>query len=747
VPSETDSTSPQQPDGQFALKYRQQSTYGIWMQYDTESLGDIPPERFYVFDVNPQQVSSRSPFATSIKVTQGGGKVRESKGIVLRPMVISGTTAWTPLPKGTGLNTFLSVGNATQPGVGGSQLLDSSQNSDLDAALSQRSGFLAFFKLKYIFDLYGWELRRGNTRVVLNYFNTKEEEYWRIEPGEFVMQRRSPRAFLYDYQINFQCLELSRTGAPYRVNGKEPASTEAITTFRDPQFTKSLARVNEMIGAGNAYLEPGIADRPDVSAIGSGPPVFSSGSPALQTAQALQPVLDSMSAALTYFQDPTSSIDVAQVSGDFLLLAFDVALEALITTVGVWVTLSNEDVPPALLPDTETIVELNEFYCEARHLCDYLLQANRSVRTKFNSSIVKTNSYFVRGRAKQGGAQDIIQPAAGAVGSLDTSPFIGKSGLSLVTDVQALASANAVAQYVICSGDTIWSLAQRLLGDANRFVDLVLLNDLRAPYIVASVTNKPQGTLAWGEYICAPASNNNTNQVKPDTINQLPGSLGSTTTATGTNYQIIDTSFIDAGFPGWDDNQWIGYTATVTVSGVTDTRVVVSNDDRSITVNLPWDFIIPPGTTYQLELVLFSLGLPVPPDQQTFGTDLLVVFTNGVNTSSKRYCDIVFASGGDAALVTGLPNWMQAVNLRTRVEMGRLPLHPEYGLTAPIGMQWSLPVASLFAVSARSQLLQDPRTARVANAQWQLQGDQWSFYCELQPVNTKTFSPLNVTMP
>lgn len=59
----------------------------------------------------------------------------------------------------------------------------------------------------------------------------------------------------------------------------------------------------------------------------------------------------------------------------------------------------------------------------------------------------------------------------------------------------------------IHAGDTLRTIAARELGDATRWVELIYLNDLQAPYIVATaddVADNP-GTLYYGQQIMIPA--------------------------------------------------------------------------------------------------------------------------------------------------------------------------------------------------------------------------------------------------
>ena len=84
------------------------------------------------------------------------------------------------------------------------------------------------------------------------------------------------------------------------------------------------------------------------------------------------------------------------------------------------------------------------------------------------------------------------------------------------------------------------------------------------------------------------------------------------------------------------------------------------------------------------------------------------------------------ASGGDFAVVAGLPNLRQALEHRVRVEHGDLMFHPKYGsrLQAMIGLTPSREVATIAAAAfAKEAVAEDPRVVRVSSASGESDGD------------------------
>lgn len=67
-------------------------------------------------------------------------------------------------------------------------------------------------------------------------------------------------------------------------------------------------------------------------------------------------------------------------------------------------------------------------------------------------------------------------------------------------------------KYPIKNGDTIYSIAQKLLGDYNRGLELASINDLDYPFIVETSNNVyPQNTKKPGDYLLVPLEEDGVN--------------------------------------------------------------------------------------------------------------------------------------------------------------------------------------------------------------------------------------------
>jgi len=382
------------------------------------------------------------------------------------------------------------------------------------------------------------------------------------------------------------------------------------------------------------------------------------------------------------------------------------------------------------------------------HLVDYLISNVESSWSHVSDyEVIRENRKYSTGQAKQGTATSLMQPSPGSSGSPDVNPFVGSSGLGLVTNITKLAKNQSVETVVVNIGDTIFSLAQRLLGDAQRFIDLVILNNLTSPYIVSNVGSKPDGTIAWGETIQVPAAPTDS-LVRPSGPPALTPSLSSAVTDTGTLYELIDRTFTQNGLSGWLPNQWIGYTLTLTHLGTEYSRVVIGNDEDHLQINIPWVLLPSVGDNYTLELIQFSAHRPVTPEVVAFGSDALLKFMPAAGAyASSTLADIVVNSSRDVVIARGLSNLIQAVNIRLHLEQGRLPLHPEFGVQIPIGRPWGDDLGLLYKFLVRGSMLSDPRIANVNNMQISLRSDQFTFSAYVQPIKVKNSQPISVTLP
>lgn len=717
---------PVAPDAAFATRFYKSFPYGFYLRLsadeDVQAVIDHP-ERWVILNINPQSIIWREPNATAITVTQGGGKVIESRGGVLRYGQISGTTGYLP-----------SGGAPTAPTRGGARasLVDDA-DPDLDLKLGERSGFYKFHRLRHLFRLFAWERRQGNINATMHYMDFKHDEFYRIEPTEFTLRRTAKKPFLYDYDISFTAIEPS--DVVDLSDGTEvgswllPIHNPRLTVIPRTPFNLQRARAGaDVLGA---YRDNGtlitVNRMKTLRQAGLGYVQHLSG--AVQ--RRFQDALLKVSKVTQFFDDIHAA---ATTIGDLpvvLLTQLRGALAAVSDTV-------------TMFAPTTVSTELNAWWLEMTRLSNNLLCSIGDI-ARAAQGVQRLDDSFRVGAGKRSFASDLLQEVDTSTGSPDANPFIGASGLDLVTDVDALNNTQAVQAVPIFDNDTIWSLAMRVYGDPSRFIDLVVINGLRAPYIVADAANKVSGTLAWGESILAP-TRRVASQVDPSLISSTVPTYSSVCTLTSVlKVLLIDATMRDID---WRTDQWIGYTVTLRSGLATEERrVVVANTTTQLTVNYDWT--VPPAVNdeYQLTMVLFNAQRPVTEEAKAYGRDLLLKFNrkDGTTTYGRSTATIVFNSRGDLATATGVDNMIQAVRLRSETEQGRHAFHKLFGLLLPIGRSWSEANALFYAYFARKSLIADRRITSVSKARITLQGGTMTFSAEVQLAQARKVHQIQVS--
>ena len=700
-------TSTQQPDPSIGRRYSKAYKYVFAMIRPGDDLSRIDPrdgtynpsslvnEGRFVSLTLPREISLREPYATVVTVMQDGGKVVESKGQVLKLGSVSGTTGF--LPPNSQSPVPKPPTGSLLPNVG-----------DVDGALGSISGYLAFMNLRYLFRMFGDQRRQGNLDVQLHFFDYKNDDFWRIEPESFDMQRSSRRPMSYDYNISFKCLEYSDTSilppppAIPIVSGLGRGRTRFSKSGNvDQGFLTAASRLSDMTQSGLNFL------------------VYCD----TVVQRAFQTALSKLNAIVGFFQTINDAFFSQLAIGVSLLQDMSAELDFLSSTA--------EEFAPDNINQ-----EINSWYLEVRRLVDNMaVQAGLLAGSQPQRDVTDTDKSFSTGRMRQGATTDLMQEPPGSTGSLDANPFIGTSGLSLTTDPDALASTTQFTTVVVNAGEDIYSLARRVLSDITRFIDLVLLNRLEFPFIVSDATQKPPNTLAWGESILVPATPSNTTST---TIADSADTSAVPTTSGTVDTSSLPSQLIDST-ADWLPDQWIGYSVTATTGGSTQTLIANGNTSNTITLSGDWTITITPGTTtYAVTYNLFNPRRPVTPDARAYGTDLLVVFGNDGRG------DLALGARSDLAACSGLDNFIQAITLRARCPVGLHPFHQTYGLPAPVGRP---AVESVFVLSTffiRRSLTSDPRVGKVNNVQFDEVGDVLMMSAQVQPIDSRLSRPISV---
>lgn len=96
----------------------------------------------------------------------------------------------------------------------------------------------------------------------------------------------------------------------------------------------------------------------------------------------------------------------------------------------------------------------------------------------------------------------------------------------------------------------------------------------------------------------------------------------------------------------------------------------------------------------------------------------------------------------DFALVTGIPNLAQALQIRHWTERGALPLVPAYGLRRILGLGSTAEGADIVKLNFRENMLQDPRVQTVSGIKIEVTGDRVDIEADILPVNETDTIPI-----
>ncbi len=708
----------QQPDASQGKRYSKAFKYvfAMFERGEVITLADsaasaasassiIDEGRFVVLTL-PQQLQLREPFATAVTVMQDGGKVVESRGQVLRVGTISGTTGF--LPPGSAVQLQSTSGRLV-PNV-----------TDLDGQLGAVSGYLAYQRLRYLFSLYGDRRRQGDLSVALYFFDYKNDDFWRIEPQSFDPSRSNRRPMSYDYNISFQCLERADPVVG-QAQDQGNGSIAGIPSFVGRVGTGNVGGVlAKVAGGASAASKSSI-----LSAVSRFGDMLTSGLDFLKfcdavVQRAFQATLNKLDAVVGFFANAHDTFFTLLELVPILMAQLSSSLTGLFNTID------------AFAPDN-IAQELNAWALEVTRLADRMsVQVNVLVASQPQRDVRDTNQRFSQGRMRRGATTDLMhEPGSG---SPDASPFIGTSGLSLITDVDALANTTQNVSIVINNGEDIYTLARRIFGKIERFIDIVLLNKLEFPFIVADVGSKPANTLAWGERVLVPPTKaivSGTGFSDGSDTSVVPSTSG--VVGASTSMQLMDSS------ASWLTNQWVGYSVTVTTGEIQQTLVCISNTANQLTFGGNLTITVTPGTTtYSVRYTLYEPRRPTTAETRAYGVDLLAVF------GPDGLCDAALDATGDLATAQGLDNFFQAVTLRSRCPIGEHPFHSSYGLPAPVGRPLTDDVSVLYALFMRRSLLSDPRVGKVRNVQIDLKNDVLTMHAEVQPVDARMSRPISV---
>lgn len=276
-------------------------------------------------------------------------------------------------------------------------------------------------------------------------------------------------------------------------------------------------------------------------------------------------------------------------------------------------------------------------------------------------------------------ATDFILANIGQLDTITVDPFalakVNANNPNLQIDSHR--SANMVRMRF---NETLQSLANRFLGDSDRWQEIAIANGLRSPYV-----DETGSSIA----LIANGSENRINVAGT----RVDGSI------TKNSLYVGQAVFLESTTLAIREQRLINNIKEVPVSGELVIELSGSKDlDKMQIIDSAAIRVFKPNTINSN----FFVAIPstdAPPDKVGNETPFFLAAAAedeklaGVDLSLDEDNDLFFTSFGDLRLSYGLENAIQAVQLKIANERGQLPRHPNFGLISLYGKKASDPTA------------------------------------------------------
>ena len=450
--------------------------------------------------INPQNIVMQEPYAVTPTPTVGGGLYVEEDGVIARHLQISGTTGFQPRSAaGVGfgaaqwqldLSEDLSFPMRGETGLSGS-------GSVAPIAFMGMSGQRQFqFLQDRIFRLYS-DLKQNpdaSAGTKLYFHNPKDQESWRVIPMNFTMTRAAPRSTMYFYDIQLLVVEKTK----YR--REEVTQSPENLTFVDQIRNSAKAirgTINTITGSIREFKN---TIQQYSAALGEIKGAFNS----------FNNIIDECSAVAGELGRALDGVN------SLVRLPFDTVInlvESLEETVKI-----AEGVKTSTLASFNFVDQIGKVERSIINLAATLGseeaqrdQLNRYRQLTVNLSVPDASSTGVGVIQSATSIQGLANQGTGVTaGTADTD-----RGRPPSQDPMGRPSGNSVRTVRVNQNDSIQDIATRTLGSPARAAELIILNNLRPPYI--SDTGIPN-TLKPGDELLVPSAGRNSADKQGPTV-------------------------------------------------------------------------------------------------------------------------------------------------------------------------------------------------------------------------------------
>lgn len=409
----------------------------------------------FFFSVPPKTHEFTEPFATTVVPTQNGGKFIESHGSIIKSISLKGTTGVRPNPGRRAAETIPIFGTGISNFQDELDVL-SFENANLSPKTipdGEVTGYDDIIFLRNIFRHYS-DLKENSEnagRFLMLWRNAKDTDYWVVEPVEFKLSQSSSSPLAYEYGITLKTLSRFSTNINFPEDPMEDVLSAQRFFSRVQEYNQSLKQAFLIVSSQINRLE--------------GLGVFA------QT-QLLSPIINTLEGLNLVKNTVTRFGSRISRNARELDQQVDDALEKLRGSDNV----DNHD------PVIRTLSRLK--------LTSSKILTEPTIKETVGSSHSDKQNRMTKAYNKGGTEFNRARQAPVTGGS---STFIGNEPIT-----------DNVSEAFVHQGDTIRTLAKRLLGDQGRWHVLVSLNDLRSPYVSA---RGGDGVLEPGDAILYPSVN------------------------------------------------------------------------------------------------------------------------------------------------------------------------------------------------------------------------------------------------
>lgn len=434
--------------------------FELWVPPASNNFGTR--EFFFPLVLNPQSISLEEPFAIEESMGQGGGLIVEENGIVYRVLRIRGNTGFKPKKLAAQPGSLLAVPAEKR-----------SHTRNLSPfVFSTLSGQRHFQYLQdAVFRVYA-DLKRdpeSAEKTRMFFHNPKDEEHWEVKPRKFGLERTAEKSTIYSYDI-----ELLVVG---------PASNADAEMTEQQPLLNWMKNIQNIANTGFQMMRGGFNDLINLSA--------EIRSYASNFETIMSSAIGIVDAASDFISGTTAIIEQPFQSIDNLLGEIDDAFGE--------IERKSEQLAAAglLLVDTDTDVVENV-------LCDSVTKALQDIATgaailglqpsSFQQSLSsRLNDLKAQQSINRTATSEEIE-AAGNENAPSRLQDVENRGTELMPgdadrargeiDIDETApSYTGIQEVIVQRGDTLMSLAARYLGDARKWTDIAVLNDLKPPYV------------------------------------------------------------------------------------------------------------------------------------------------------------------------------------------------------------------------------------------------------------------------